>query len=63
MGLAIGYFKACLSILDQAKHVVTLVPSNYQDNFNNKYNDITAVMNKAIKDNKSIYFERETPLD
>ncbi len=63
MGLAIGYFKMCLSVMDTAKAVVTGIPSNYQDNFNNKYNDITTIMNKAIKDNKSIYFERETPLD
>jgi hypothetical protein len=63
MGLAVGYFKAVLGQLDEAKKEVPLIPSNYQDNFNNKYNDIAAMRDKAIKDNKSIYFERETPVD
>ena len=40
-----------------------LIPSNYQDNFNNKHADITKFMEKANKENKSIYFERETVLE
>jgi hypothetical protein len=63
MGLAIGYFKSVQAIFDEAKKVVVTIPSNYQDNFNNKYNEITEQLAKAVKDNKSIYFERETPID
>jgi hypothetical protein len=63
MGLAIGYFKSVQAIFDEAKKVVVTIPSNYQDNFNNKYNEITEQLAKAVKDNKSIYFERETPVD
>lgn len=63
MGLAIGYFNATLAVFDQAKGVVTTIPSNYQDNFNNKYQDIAKLRDKAVKDNKSIYFERETPAE
>ena len=63
MGLAVGYFKAVIAQLDEAKKVVGLIPSNYQDNFNAKYSDIAALRDKAVKDNKSIYFERETPVD
>ena len=63
MGLAVSYFKACLAILDQAKQVVLQIPSNYQDNYNNKHADITKFMEKANKENKSIYFERETPVE
>jgi len=63
MGLAVGYFKAVIAQLDEAKRVVALVPSNYQDNFNAKYAEIAALRDKALKDNKSIYFERETPVD
>jgi hypothetical protein len=63
MGLAVSYFKACIGILDQAKQVVLLIPSNYQDNYNSKYADIVKFLEKANKDNKSIYFERETPID
>lgn len=63
MGLTVTYFKATLAIFDQAKTVVGSIPSNYQDNFNNKYAEIEKLRDKAIKDNKSIYFEREPPLD
>lgn len=42
---------------------MTSIPSSYQDNFNNKYTEICKLRDKAIKDNKSIYFERETPID
>lgn len=63
MGLAVSMFKATLAIFDQAKAVVLTIPPNYQDNFNKKYTEISAMRDKAIKDNKSIYFEREAPLD
>jgi hypothetical protein len=63
MGKAVSMFKATMVQMEKAKPVVLLIPSNYQDNFNNKYADITKLMNKAITENKSIYFERETPVD
>jgi hypothetical protein len=63
MGKAVSMFKATMAALEKAKPVTLLIPSNYQDNFNNKYTDITKLMTKAISDNKSIYFERETPVD
>ena len=63
MGKALSYYKAALRILDEAKKVVTLIPSNYQDNFNNKYNDINTFLQKADKANRSIYFESEIPFE
>ena len=59
MGLAISYLRYSLGILDEAKSVVTMIPSNYQENFNKKYEDIQANLNKAVNQNKSIYFEPE----
>lgn len=63
MGKALSYYKAALRVLDEAKRVVTLIPSNYQDNFNNKYNDISTFLQKADKANRSIYFEPEIPFE
>jgi hypothetical protein len=63
MGKALSYFRACIKILDEAKKVVVLIPSNYQDNFNNKYNDISTFLQKAEKANRSIYFESEIPFE
>ncbi len=63
MGLAISYLKATLAILDEAKNIVLQIPANYQDNYNSKYKTIAELRDKALKDNKSIYFEREVPLD
>lgn len=63
MGLAVALLKATAFMMDKAKAVVVTVPANYQDNFNNKYNEVIKLRDKAIKDNSSIYFERETPVD
>jgi hypothetical protein len=63
MGLAVSYFKATAAEFDKAKQVVMTIPSNYQDNFNNKYAEVMKLRDKAIKDNQSIYFEREIPVD
>jgi hypothetical protein len=63
MGRAVSFFKATAEIFEKAKPTVLTIPSNYQDNFNNKYADIVKLRDKAIKDNKSIYFERELPME
>jgi len=63
MGKAVSYFKRATAELDKAKAVVTQVPSNYQDNFNNKYADVCKMRDKAINENKTIYFDREIPID
>lgn len=59
MGLALAYLRQALKVLDEAKQVVTMIPSNYQENFNKKYEDISANLKKAESQNKSIYFESE----
>jgi hypothetical protein len=63
MGKAVGLFKCTTYIFDQAKVVINLIPSNYQDNFNNKYAEICKLRDKAINENKTIYFERDVPID
>ena len=63
MGIAVSFFKKATAELDKAKAVVTLVPSNYQDNFNNKYAEVCKLRDKAINENKTIYFDREVPIE
>jgi hypothetical protein len=63
MGKVVGLFKCTAAIFDKAKQVVLTVPSNYQDNFNNKYAEICKLRDKAIQENKTIYFDREVPMD
>lgn len=57
MGLAVAYFKKSYNILDKARPVCQMIPSNYLENFNAKLKDIKAVLDKAEKDNKTVYFE------
>mmetsp|Transcript_17093 Transcript_17093/g.16314 ORF Transcript_17093/g.16314 Transcript_17093/m.16314 type:complete len:277 (+) Transcript_17093:346-1176(+) len=61
MGKAVGYFKATSSVFEKAKSVVTQCPSNYQENFNVKYQEMIKLRDKAINENKTIYFEKEVP--
>jgi hypothetical protein len=59
MGKAVGYLKATQSVFDKARAVVLQCPSNYQENFNVKYADVIKQKDKAINENKTIYFEKE----
>lgn len=61
MGRVVALLKKTVAELDRAKPVVATIPSNYQDNFNAKYADVCKLRDKALNDNKTIYFERETP--
>ena len=63
MGKVVTLFKLAAGIFDKAKPVVLTVPSNYQDNFNTKYGELVKLRDKAINENKTIYFERETPIE
>jgi hypothetical protein len=63
MGKAVGYFKRASAEFERAKSVVTLIPSNYQENFNTKLADLVKLREKAINENKTIYFEKELPID
>ena len=63
MGKAVSLFKKAAAEFDRAKPVVANVPSNYQDNFNTKYAELCKIRDKAINENKTIYFDRETPLE
>ncbi len=63
MGRAVGYFKKAALEFERAKPVVALAPSNYQDNFNTKYADLVKLRDKAINENKTIYFEKELSVE
>jgi hypothetical protein len=61
--LVVALLKKTAIEFERAKQVVTLIPSNYQDNYNAKYADVIKLRDKAIHDNKTIYFEREIPVE
>jgi hypothetical protein len=63
MGRVVGYFKKTAAEFERAKGIVTLIPSSYQDNFNTKYADVVKMRDKAINENKTIYFEKELGFD
>lgn len=63
MGKVVSLFKVVSALFDKAKPIVLTIPSNYQDNYNNKYAEMAKLRDKAINENKTIYFEREAPLD
>lgn len=62
-GMAVAMLKKTALEFDKAKQIVTLIPSNYQDNYNAKYADVVKLRDKAIHENKTIYFEREIPVE
>lgn len=62
-GTAVAMLKKTAIEFEKAKQVVTLVPSNYQENYNAKYADVIKLRDKAIHENKTIYFERELPIE
>jgi hypothetical protein len=63
MGKVVGYFKKTAAEFERAKPIVALIPSSYQDNFNTKYADVVKLRDKAINENKTIYFEKELSID
>jgi hypothetical protein len=63
MGKVVSLWKRTAAEFDRAKPVIGLIPSNYQDNFNTRYAEVVAQRDKAIKENNTIYFDREIPLD
>ena len=40
MGLAVAYFKKSYSILEKAKPICSLIPSNYLENFQHRIRNI-----------------------
>lgn len=63
MGRAVTFFKVTSHMFEQAKNIVVNLPSNYQENFNTKYQEVIKLRDKALNENKTIYFEREMPID
>lgn len=63
MGKAVSYLKATTQIFDKAKLSLSSIPPNYADNFNKKMEELAKVRDKAITENKTIYFEKEIPFE
>ena len=63
MGRVVSLFKKCFAEFERAKPVVGQIPSNYLDNYNAKVADVIKLRDKAINENKTVYFEKEIPID
>ena len=63
MGLTVSTLKATLDIFERAKPILNNIPSNYADNFHSKYKEVLSLKEKADHENKTIYFEKEIPID
>jgi hypothetical protein len=63
MGKVVGHYKAASATFEKAKQVVLTIPSNYQENFNGKFQEVCTRRDKTINENKTIYFEREMPAE
>jgi hypothetical protein len=63
MGLAISYCKASLAAFERAKPIVGTIGGPYLDTFNTKVAEVNKLFAKADSENKSIYFDKELPLD
>lgn len=63
MGKVVSLLKKTAAEFERAKPVVGLIPSNYQDNYNAKYIEVCKLRDKAINENKTIYFDREIPIE
>lgn len=63
MGRAVSYIKATTAMFEKARSVLSSVPSNYADNLNKKMEELAKIRDKAFNENKTIYFEKEIPLD
>lgn len=63
MGRVVALYQKAQAEFDKAKPVVAMIPSNYQENFNNKYADLQKFHAKAKNENDTIYFEKVIPLE
>lgn len=59
MGRAVGYLKYTYESFSKAGQAVFVIPKNYKDNYDVKFDEVIALRDKAVKDNKSVYFEKE----
>jgi hypothetical protein len=59
MGRAVTMCKITAAKYEEAKPFVNLVGGSYKANFDKKYAELTALRNKAIEENKTVYYESE----
>ncbi|CDW88356.1 programmed cell death 6-interacting protein [Stylonychia lemnae] len=63
IGKAISDLNAAISTFEGVKSIISSLPQSYQDNFNSKLSEAIKLREQANNDNKTIYFEKEIPLD
>ena len=63
MGRVVSLYKKCFAEFERAKPVVGQIPSNYLDNYNAKMAEVVVKRDKAINENKTVYFEKEIPIE
>ena len=61
MGAVCAYYKMAMNVFNRAQTVIHQIPTNYKDNFTAKYTDLKKMHDKAIHENKTLYFEKEQP--
>ena len=55
--------KAAVFALDQCKEIVNKLGGPYKANFDTKYAEAGAMRDAMIKENKTVYYEAELPID
>jgi len=63
MGRAVTMCKITAAKYEEAKPFVNLVGGSYKANFDKKYAELTALRNKAIEENKTVYYESEADVN
>jgi len=61
MNMAAATFRVTLNNFEKARKIVSTIPSNYMENFNNKISEVSKMKTKSEEDNKKIYFEKDIP--
>lgn len=60
MGLAVCYLNAAVAKFQAAEQYVAPIGGAYKDNWTAKLAEARALCEKASKENKSVYYEKET---
>jgi hypothetical protein len=63
MGRTVSYSKEAVNIFEKAKAAVASIADTYGDNLNKKFAEMCAFRDKANHENKTIYFDKEVPLE
>jgi len=63
MGKAVTLCKVTVAKFEEAKPYALTIGGVYKAGFEKAYSDAVSMCNKAIQENKTIYYDPETPID